>query len=96
METILDFLKSNSWRLHTFGIAAALGFAFIINHVRHGADAQLPNRQAASWVLISVSLIVCVAVIIDTVRLFGLAGTLASLVLAVLASGILILLSGRG
>jgi len=95
MEIILDFFKSNSWRLHTFGIAATLGFAFIINRARRGADAQLPHRQAAGWVLISISLIVCVALIIDTVRLFGLTGTLPSLVLAVLAAGILVLLSGR-
>jgi len=95
MEIILDFFKSNSWRLHTFGIAATLGFAFIINRARRGADAQLPNRQAAGWVLISVSLIVCVALIIDTVRLFGLTGTLQSLILAVLAAGILVLLSGK-
>jgi len=81
--------------LHTFGIAATLGFAFIINRARHGADAQLPNRQAAGWVLISVSLLVCIGVFINTVRLFGLAGTVTSLVLAVLAAGILVLLSGR-
>jgi FtsH-binding integral membrane protein len=95
METILEFLKSNSWRLHTFGIAATLGFAFIINRIRRGEDAQLPNRQAAGWVLISVSLLVCLALIIDTARLFGLAGALVSLVLAVLAAGILVLFSGK-
>lgn len=95
METIFDFLKSHSWRLHTFGIAAMLGFAFIINHTRRGADAQLPHRQAAGWVLISVSLLVCIGVIIDTALQFGLEGTLASLVLAVPAAGILFFLFGR-
>jgi hypothetical protein len=95
METISDFLKSDSWRLHTFAIAATLGFAFLINRTRQGADAQLPNRQAVGWALLSLSLTVCIAVIIDTVRIFGFAGTLVALVLAALTAGVLVLLSGR-
>jgi len=96
MNSITEYLGSNAWRLHTFGIAATLGFAYIINRARRGADAQLPHRQAAGWVLIYASLIAALALLIDTFRLFGLFGGVLSLAAGMMAAGILVILSGRG
>ena len=90
-----EFIHSNAWRLITFGMAVASGFAFIINRTRRQPDAQAPNRQAAGWIMILVSLGVTVGLAVWAFSSFGSAAGAASLVLALLAGGLLVLLTGR-
>lgn len=91
----LEFIHSNAWRLMTFGMAAAVGFAFLINRTRRQPDAQLPNRQAAGWIMILVSIAVTIALGVRVFSSFGPTAGAASLVLAVLAGGLLVLLAGH-
>ena len=91
----LEFVHSNTWRLITFGMAAAAGFAFIINRTRRQPDAQQPNRQAAGWVMILLSLGVVVGLGGWVFSSFGSAAAASSLVLAAIAGGLLVLLAGR-
>ncbi|MDC8450873.1 MAG: hypothetical protein LV473_21315 [Nitrospira sp.] len=76
-------------------MAAASGFAFLINRTRRQPDAQLPNRQAAGWIMILVSLGITIALGARVLSSFGSTAGVASLVLAVLAGGLFVLLAGR-
>jgi drug/metabolite transporter (DMT)-like permease len=95
MDFLFEIIKSVSWRLHTFGIAAALGFACIINRIRRQPDAQLPHRQTAGWIMICAALALTLILLIDTFRTSGFTGGIASLIVAVFVAFILVILAGR-
>jgi FtsH-binding integral membrane protein len=95
MNFLLEIVKTKAWRLHTFGIAAAVGFAYIINRIRSQPDAQLPQRQTAGWIMICVALALALILLIDTFRISGFIGGITSLIVAVFVAFILIALAGR-
>jgi hypothetical protein len=90
-----EFLQSNTWRLITFGITITFGFAFIINRTRREPDAQTSNRQAAGWVMILGSLAIAIGLNIWVFVSFGGLAGVASIVLSLIAAGILVILSCR-
>jgi len=89
------FISSNAWRLITFGMAAAAGFAFIINRARCQPDAQAQNRQVSGWIMIVLSIAIVVGLCVWVFTGFGFVAGFASLVLSIMAGGLLVLLAGR-
>ena len=95
MISDFEFLSETGWRLMALGIGAALGFAYIINRTRLEPDAQMPNRQAAGWILILLSLLVAVALGVWVLMSYGGQAGAAALVGALVLGGLLVLLAGR-
>jgi hypothetical protein len=89
----VNFIYEIAWRFMTLTMAAAAGFAFIINRIRREPDAQLPNRQAAGWFLILASIGSSIALEISVFYWFGYAAAIASLFVAVLGGGLFVLLA---